>query len=296
MANKYSHALVLSHYESRGLINFPNTPSSTFVVPLLSHSKASNACRADSGSSPVRTSRSSTPQAPARTSDKYFPSPHRSTASVVTEIYAPERQSTPTPHPRSTSPCWTDLSSNYPSPLSSIFDFDAALQDDDCSPTISFFTDPTLSGSASVASSGEHLPAESVVDLDAAHRPFPYAADCSVTPWENPSITPTIFRLQSSAPPVPCEALRRSPSPDDAAPPPIARHRRLPSIPVKSPLRAVKVARTSMSLFRPLLRFDPPSKPPSEPAPSPTPALNPERLHTNRSALGELILGAKLVR
>lgn len=102
MPNKYSHALVLSHYESRGLISFPhrhkprptNTEPSHFERKKKSHPSTS---AAKVPSSPPRTPLPPLPPSPClpttQDEDSVPSTSHRSTPSIVTEIYAPEQPS-----------------------------------------------------------------------------------------------------------------------------------------------------------------------------------------------------------
>lgn len=112
MPNKYSHALVLSHYESRGLISFPDRhkPRPTNTEP--SHSErekkekkeekkkvhpSSFAARVPS--TPLRAPLPPAPPSPCppttRDEDAVPSSSHRSTPSIVTEIYVPDQPSEP---------------------------------------------------------------------------------------------------------------------------------------------------------------------------------------------------------
>ncbi len=104
MPNKYSHALVLSHYESRGLISFPSRYQPQPVIdealdpePTL-HLHSSHLGRP---SSPPRTPLPPLPPLPPITHHDEeapsSPSSHRSTPSTITEIYAPKPLTVPLP-------------------------------------------------------------------------------------------------------------------------------------------------------------------------------------------------------
>lgn len=112
MPNKYSHALVLSHYESRGLISFPDRPKPRPTNTEPSHSerkrkkkkKAHPSSRAAGvPSSPPGTPLPPLPPSPCppttRDEDVVPSSSHRSTPSIVTEIYAPDEPSVPSKNP-----------------------------------------------------------------------------------------------------------------------------------------------------------------------------------------------------
>lgn len=98
MPNKYSHALVLSHYESRGLISFPHRNPPDIAEPFDSEPTlhpSFNVHQVSVPSSPPRaplpplppTHREETHREDSITSS---PSSHRATPSIITEIYAPE--------------------------------------------------------------------------------------------------------------------------------------------------------------------------------------------------------------
>lgn len=99
MPNKYSHALVLSHYESRGLISFPHRhkprPSAN-AEPLHSEPNRHQSPTISLPSSPPRTPLPPLPPLPSTAKDgDARPSSHRSTPSTITEIYAPQPSAAP---------------------------------------------------------------------------------------------------------------------------------------------------------------------------------------------------------
>lgn len=104
MPNKYSHAQVVSHYESRGLISFPHrsTPRPANTEPSHSERKARPSASAVKGpSSPPRTPLPPLPlpspcPPTAHDGESVTSSSHRPTPSVITEIYAPEQPSVDT--------------------------------------------------------------------------------------------------------------------------------------------------------------------------------------------------------
>lgn len=112
MPNKYSHALVLSHYEACGLISFPDRDKPRPTNPEPSHSErktktkkkahpSSSAARVPS--SPPRTPLPPLPPSPcpstAHGGHSVPSSSHRSTPSIITEIYAPDQPSLASQHP-----------------------------------------------------------------------------------------------------------------------------------------------------------------------------------------------------
>ena len=114
MPNKYSHALVLSHYESCGLISFPDRdkPRPTNTEPSHSERKkkkkkeeeahpSSSAARVPS--SPPLTPLPPLPPSPCPPSshhgDSVPSSSLRSTPSIITEIYAPDQPSLASQNP-----------------------------------------------------------------------------------------------------------------------------------------------------------------------------------------------------
>ena len=158
MPHKYSHALVLSHYESRGLISFPHshphrhrhrhrhtpqTPQSPpHVEPDNSEGKPHRLPpTAEIPSSPPRTPLPPLPPLlPLTTGDEDLVlSSHRSTPSIITEIYAPE--------------------SSAESLDSTALHSDSKPQDAQISPTT---TEGTTSLTSEVSSRGEETPRTSV--------------------------------------------------------------------------------------------------------------------------------------
>lgn len=293
MPNKYSHALVLSHYQSRGLIKFPQTPPSPYVAPLPVESrlrvKPKSQEPATDGPPSVDESRP-TPVEPAVT---VKPAPlHRPTPSIVTEIYAPERTSTPPQDPPRPNSPTSSLSSLSTLNLDSEFD-------DELSSGSHSLTTPTSARSSSLVwstprSSVSPIPESPILgpfeDFPPTRAIYPIMEDYAAKPWEDVKTTPAVFRSQSldsslhyhpstRSPPA------RSPSPDDAAPPPITRYRRASSIPVP------KRNRTSMS-------FTKPSRPGPYPDTAPSIGRNSnfDRQRRERSALGLRITGSKFQR
>lgn len=324
MPNKYSHALVLSHYQSRGLIKFPHSPPSPYVAPLPVESrlcvKPRSQTPATDGRPPIDHTRSTTPQEPAVTVQPI--TTHRPTPSIITEIYAPERKASPNPHQSiSPDPSLTSLS---------IVNLDTELEEEEFSGGDNSLTTSTSARSSSMIRSTPRSSVSTVAesptlgpfeDLPPCPDLFPILEDCVATPWEDSQTTPAVFRLQSMdfrlqaldmshhrqppapSPPAPSSPAR-SPSPDDAAPPPIARYRRVSFIPVP------KSNHTSTSSMK-LSRSSPVPKPnrtstsamkPSRPGPYPETASSADhnshsnRLHGNRSMLGDWIMGNRIQR
>lgn len=293
MPNKYSHALVLSHFQSRGLIKFPQAPPSPYVAPLPVESrlriKPKSQQPATDDLFPADES-SPTPVEPAVTV-KPAPS-HRSTPSIVTEIYAPERTSTPPqdpPRPNSPSSSLSSLST---------LNLDSEFDDGFSSETHSLTTPTSASSSSflwstprSSVSTGPESPIlGSFDDFPPTRAIYPIMEDYAAKPWEDSKTTPAVFRLESLDPylhyhPALRSPSTRSPSPDDAAPPPITRYRRASSIPIP------KQNRTSLS-------FTKPSRPGPYPGTLPTTGRNSnfDRQRGERSALGLRITGSKLLR
>lgn len=99
MSNKHSHAAVLSYYEARGLMDFPN-PYSSRSSKSKGKSRARKAARPmgvysfDSRiSSPAQLEASS--EVPSAIAGINQIKRHRATPSVVTEIFAPEHPDSP---------------------------------------------------------------------------------------------------------------------------------------------------------------------------------------------------------
>lgn len=323
MPNKYSHALVLSHYQSRGLIKFPQSPPSPYVAPLPVESrlrvKPRSQTPATDGRAPMDQARSSTPPEPAVTVEPA--TTHQPTPSIITEIYAPERKASPNPRQSvSPDPSLTSLS---------IVNLDTELEDDVSCGHNSLTTSTSARSSSMIRStprSSVSTVAESPTlgpfeDLPPCPDLFPILEDCVATPWEELQATPAVFRLQSMdfrlqsldssrhrqppapSPPAPSSPTR-SPSPDDAAPPPIARYRRVSFIPVPKSNRTSssstklsrsgpvptpsRISTSAMKLRR--------SSPHPETAPSAGHQVHSDRLHGHRSMLGDWIMGSRIQR
>lgn len=310
MPNKYSHALVLSNYESRGLIKFPHSPPSSYVAPLPVEARLRVGSRSQTpvtdGRALVDQSRSITPLEPTAAIES--PQTHRPTPSIITEIYAPER----------TSPRHKRRQSISPDPsLASLSILDSDWEEDGMSFGTNSLTTSTSARSSSVMRSTPRSSVSPILespilgafeDLPPCRDIFPIPEDHAATPWEELQ-TPAVCRIQSldlirqrqpptaraaPSPPARSPSVRslsarsssvRSPSPDDAAPPPIARYRRVSYIPVR------KTNRTSTISMKPGR-----SKPYPETAPSADEKLNSDRLRGNRTLLGDWILGNKLER
>ena len=291
MPSKYSHALVLSNYQSRGLIKFPQAPPSPYVAPRPVESslrvKLKSRKLATDDLPEVDKSRR-TPAEPALTiKPALF---HRPTPSINTEIHAPEHTSSPLQDPpRPNSPV-SSLSSL------SVFSLDSEFDDEFSSRTKSLTTStfvkppsfmrftPQSSVSpileSSILGPFEEFPPNRGID--------PIMEDYVGKPWEDLKTTPAVFHLQSldSSPryqPPARSPSTRSPSPDDAAPPPITLYRRLSSIPVP------KRNRTLMS-------FTKSSRP--SPYPDTAPCIghnsNFDQQRVERSALSHRISKSKL--
>ena len=93
MINRYSHALVVSHYEARGLTEFSNPYQSWFSrskVRRRTHKEGRLSGARSFGTntgSPIRLVDS--PRVPSLVSSEGTVKSHRRTPSIVTEIYAP---------------------------------------------------------------------------------------------------------------------------------------------------------------------------------------------------------------
>jgi hypothetical protein len=92
MPNKYSHAWVLSHYESRGLISFPHRTQSDTPDPFDSDPTLHPSFPVRQGTVPSSPPRAPLPPLPpTHRQGSITPSSfHRATPSIITEIYAPE--------------------------------------------------------------------------------------------------------------------------------------------------------------------------------------------------------------
>ncbi|MCJ1469059.1 hypothetical protein MMC07_007691 [Pseudocyphellaria aurata] len=306
MPNKYSHALVISHYQSRGLIRFPHSPPSSYVAPLPVESRLRVTPKSPPPKSPSpvtndvapnvapnEQSRSSTPMEPAVTIE---PTPSLRTSSITTEIYAPKRTSSPSYNPRPISP--------DPSLASLSFtDLDAGFEEEFSVGTSPLSTTASAESSSVVRStprsSVSPIPESPILgpheDFPPSREIYPIIEDCPGTPWENPQVTPAVFRLQSldlshhSQLPVRYSPARsppaRSPSPDDAVPPPITRYRRL------SGMAFTKPNRTSTTFTKPSQ-----SSPSSGINQSASDNANSDRPRANRNTFGEWAMGSKVQR
>lgn len=251
MPSKYSHALVLSHYQSCGLIKFPQG-SPPYVAPLRIESSLRNMPKSrklDTDDLPQVDKSRRTPFEPAVTI-KLAPF-HRPAPSSITDIYAPERTSSP-----------LQDSSRPNSPVSSlrspsIFSLDLEFDNEFSSGT----NCPAASTSARSSSLMRFTPRsymspilESAIlgpfeDFPPNQDIYSTVEDYAAKPCVGLKITPAFFHQQSidSSPHYrPCDLSpsTRSPSPDDAIPPPITLYRRPSSMPVP------KQNRTSMSLAK----------------------------------------------
>lgn len=105
MPNKYSHALVLSHYESKGFIDSPRRPPSPRYASHFSHSYRPNTGSSQSAATPPLsavpglTCDSSTTSTASSLKDIPQRSLHSVPSSVVTEVYAPQSPSFPADEP-----------------------------------------------------------------------------------------------------------------------------------------------------------------------------------------------------
>ncbi|MCJ1423730.1 hypothetical protein MMC29_001614 [Sticta canariensis] len=291
MPSKYSHAFVLSHYQSRGLIKFPQAPSSPYVAlrPVESSSRVNLKSRKlPTDDLPQVDKSRHTSVEPAVTIKPA--SSHQSTPSIITEINAPERTSSPLQDPpRPNSPV-SSLSSL------SIFSLDLEFDDEFSSGTNSL----TTSTSARSSSFMRSTPRSSISPIlessifgpseDSPSSPgiYPTVEDYAAKPWDDLKTTPAVFHLQSldSSPhyqPSAMSPSARSPSPDDATPPPITLYRPLSPIPVP------KRNRTLMS-------FTKSSRPSLYPDTAPVLGRNSyfDRQRVKRSALSHRFTGGKL--
>ncbi|KAI4128472.1 MAG: hypothetical protein LQ338_002702 [Usnochroma carphineum] len=98
MPNRYSHALVLSHYEARGFIALPQpslSPSQSRFKLDWSQSNRDSSATPSLNALPALSSDSSTTST-ASSLDEVPPRPlHSASSSIVTEIYAPQSPSYP---------------------------------------------------------------------------------------------------------------------------------------------------------------------------------------------------------
>ncbi|KAL8930131.1 MAG: hypothetical protein Q9208_000748 [Pyrenodesmia sp. 3 TL-2023] len=105
MPNKYSHALVLSHYESKGFIALPRRPLSPRPVSHISHSYRRNNGSSQSAATPPLnavpglTCDSSTTSTASSVNDVPLRPLHSAPSSVLTQVYAPQSPSFPADEP-----------------------------------------------------------------------------------------------------------------------------------------------------------------------------------------------------
>ena len=288
MPSKYSHAFVLSHYQSRGLIKFPQAPSSPYVAPQPVESiprvKLKSRKLATDDPPQVDESQHTTVEPAVTIKPASF---HQPTPSIITEIYAPERTLSPLQDlPRPNSPV-SSLSSL------SIFSPDSEFDDESLSGTNPL----TTSTSARSSSFMRSTPRSSISpilessifgpfeDFPSNRGIYPNVDDCAAKSRDNLKTTPAVFHLQSldSSPhyePSALSPFTRSPSPDDATPPPITLYRAVSPIPV--PRRN-----------RTLMSFTKSSRPSRYPdtAPMLGRSSNFDRQRVERSALSHRITG-----
>ncbi|MCJ1279470.1 hypothetical protein MMC21_007294 [Puttea exsequens] len=107
MPNKYSHALVLSHYQRRGLIDVEQAgnPKTSIRIPRLTSNppkavaEGSSSARANRQSNPSGRVRLRSPSPPAQAPETQPPQLHRRGSSTETQIYAPEQPLPQSPAP-----------------------------------------------------------------------------------------------------------------------------------------------------------------------------------------------------
>ncbi|MCJ1226522.1 hypothetical protein MMC12_003174 [Toensbergia leucococca] len=268
MPHKYSHALVLSHYEARGLLNLNRNKQPSFHDSPPSDDSSDYDLRPEaptqSESSPTATPpsyRHSRSHSASESFQSTTTTPSRPTSSIITQIYAPLHLSSPTKQVNHSL-----LSKHSPKPSNP-----PRLQSF-ISPKSSPTTSSFQSSSSSSFNNNNHQQTTARTSLSAPISPISekdsdsasYLADSSpspplsptnsialIRPWDHPHLSPlalrpnlsrtrTVTTATTTSPSPPSSSYfptqpstTRSASPDSALPPPISRTRRS-SIPPRS--------------------------------------------------------------